>query len=126
MNQRRQRYTPWISNIATILLLAAGMPTLAADPSYIFNLMEDHQPELCARMKTVFNTNFQHMWTDPVPTTTQGQDRIYLYSSEYAFPLLPGTLRNTRMTMTMRRSKIPSSPEFDAIQWHEGHTVFVG
>ncbi|HEY1214040.1 MAG TPA: hypothetical protein VGE93_10465, partial [Bryobacteraceae bacterium] len=41
----------------------------------------------------------------------------------YDFPRLPGVVRDTRMTFEMRYSKVPSSPEFDAIGWQEGRAL---
>jgi hypothetical protein len=95
-----------------------------ADPTYEFHLTDNHQPELCSHMEAVFNRNFQHMWRDPSLTPTL--DAVFSSNSEYAFTLLPGTPHDTRMTVTLRYSKIPSSPEFDAIQWREGHSVVGG
>jgi hypothetical protein len=112
-------------SIAAVCSLLAAIPVSAEEPDYVFKLTRDRQPELCAHMSTVFNQYFQHMWTTDVfwPAT---QDSIYSRSSKYAFPLLPGTPHVTRMTFDLRYSKVPSSPEFDAIQWHEGHTIFGG
>jgi hypothetical protein len=114
------------AHVAVIyILLAYSLYAEAADPSYLFDLRIDNHPGLCTHMHKVFNQYFKDMWdVDPLFPTTQ--DKVYSSDSRYAFPLLPGTVHDARMTFDMRYSKVPSSPEFDAIVWREGHTVFGG
>ncbi|MGH8654680.1 MAG: hypothetical protein ACREYE_22065 [Gammaproteobacteria bacterium] len=38
----------------------------------------------------------------------------------YAFPKMPGTEHSPEFAYNMRYSKLPTSPEFDAIEWREG------
>lgn len=91
----------------------------AAEPTYLFKLTQDSQPDLCAHMEAVFNERFRQMWAIPIPTDAKLS--IYDGNSQYAFPLLPGTLHNNTMTNVMMYSKIPTSPEFQAVPWSEGH-----
>lgn len=106
-----------------ITFLAASRVS-AVQPEYSFALIEDRQPDLCGHMQIVFDQHFKHMWPDP--DFTKPFDVIFSANSEFAFPLLPSTPHDWRLTMAMRYSKVPSSPEFDAIPWHEGHAVFGG
>jgi hypothetical protein len=105
--------------LATFMVVS---PASAVESEYSFTLIEDHQPDLCGHMKIVFDQHFKHMWSDP--ELTKPFDVIFSASSDFAFSLLPSTPHDWRMTMAMRYSKVPSSPEFDAIQWHEGHAIF--
>jgi hypothetical protein len=42
----------------------------------------------------------------------------------YAFPRLPGVEHDYKATVAMLASRMPSSPEFDAVQWKEGRAIF--
>ncbi len=108
-------------SLGLLALVTVAAPARAADPEYTFRLMEDHQPDLCAHMDGVFNQYFRHMWAEAEMKDPLDLDTIYSEKSIYAFPLLPGTKHDTRATLEMRFTKVPSSPEFEAIQWHEGH-----
>ncbi len=91
----------------------------ASEPTYLFKLKDNLQPDLCTHMEAVFNDKFNRMWDIPIPT----DDKLSIYDnqSQYAFPLLPGTTHNNAMTNVMMYSKIPTSPEFQAVPWREGH-----
>ncbi len=91
----------------------------AAEPSYLFKLQQDSQPDLCTHMEAVFNEKFQQMWAIPIPI--DNKLGIYDSNSQYAFPLLPGTVHDNTMTNVMMYSRIPTSPEFQAVPWLEGH-----
>jgi hypothetical protein len=116
-----------LTAFGTLILLATFMavsPASAVEPEYSFTLVEDNQPDLCGHMKIVFDQHFKHMWSDP--ELTKPFDAIFSANSDFAFSLLPSTPHDWRMTMAMRYSKVPLGPEFDAIQWHEGHAIFGG
>jgi hypothetical protein len=104
-----------------VALAIAASPAWAAYPEYTFRTVEDHQPDLCAHMNGVFNQHFRHMWSEAVLTDPLDLEAMYSEKSAYAFPLLAGTKHDMRATMAMRFTKVPSSPEFDEIQWYEGH-----
>jgi hypothetical protein len=91
----------------------------ASAPTYLFKLKDNFQPDLCTHMEAVFNDHFKQIWAIPIPTDEKLS--IYDSQSQYAFPLLPGTTHSNAMTNAMMHSRIPTSPEFQAIRWIEGH-----
>lgn len=109
--------------VAVTTLIA--LPAFARDHEYLFRLIEDHQPDLCSHMERVFDQNFNHMWNESYDVS-EPLDVVFSATSKFAFPLIAGTSHDWNMTFQTRDSKVPSSPEFDAIQWHEGYTTFGG
>lgn len=104
----------FVGVVCSLFSIQAG----ASEPTYLFKLKENLTPDLCTHMEAVFNEKFKQMWDIPMPT----DDKLSIYDnqSEYAFPLLPGTTHNSSMTNVMMYSKIPTSPEFEEVPWHEG------
>jgi hypothetical protein len=94
---------------------------VAGEPSCIYELETNNNPDLCAHMNTTFNKSFRHLW-DAEPLGL-GDDPHYRADSRYEFSRLPGVAHETRKTFDMRYSKVPSSPEFDAVEWKEGRAI---
>jgi hypothetical protein len=102
-----------------IVALCFGIRAVASEPVYEFKLKYDSQSELCVHMGKVFNERFKRMWEIPIPIDQKLS--IYDSQSQYAFPLLAGTTHVNSMTNVMMYSRIPTSPEFQAVPWVEGH-----
>jgi hypothetical protein len=108
----------WVLGVSSVLLtIVAG----AAEPVYRFKLQENSRTDLCDHMEVVLNERFKNMWGIPIPRDSSLS--IYDDKSEYAFPLLPGTVHSNAMTNVMMYSRIPTSPEFVAVPWLEGHAT---
>lgn len=112
----------WFGFVLLPTVLAAK--AFAAEPSYSFRLEVGGNVDVCKHMLGVFNERFRNMWE--AEALGIGDDPNYSASSKYAFPRLFGVKHDIRMTFDMRFSKVPSSPEFDAIQWKEGRVIFGG
>jgi len=65
-------------------------------------------------MRQLFNNRFRQPWRNEMDA------KLYAEGGDYAFSRLPWVLHDDRMTIDMRFSKKPTSPEFDAIAWEEG------
>lgn len=102
-----------------IVALCFGIRAAASEPAYEFKLKYDSQSDLCVHMETVFNGHFRRMWDIPIPVDEKLS--IYDSQSQYAFPLLAGTTHVNSMTNVMMYSRVPTSPEFQAVPWIEGH-----
>jgi hypothetical protein len=105
--------------LLSVATLCFGVRAVASEPVYEFKLESGSQPELCAHMEDVFNGSFKRMWDIPIPIDKKLS--IYDSQSQYAFPLLAGTMHVNSMTNVMMHSRIPTSPEFQAVPWVEGH-----
>jgi hypothetical protein len=102
-----------------IVALCFGTRAGASEPAYEYKLKYDSQSDLCVHMETVFNGHFKRMWDIPMPIDEKLS--IYDSQSQYAFPLLGGTTHVNSMTNLMMYSRVPTSPEFQAVPWFEGH-----
>lgn len=103
-----------------IMLIALAPITETAraeDRTYQFVLTTSHNATLCRHMGRVFNQRFRQPWHDEMDMALYGVD------GKYAFPRLPWVEHIDRITVDMRFSKYPTSPEFEAIAWQEGRAI---
>ena len=115
-----------LSIVATMLWAVCGATAHGAassDPTYTYKLDLSRNKTLCSHMLRVFNRNFSDFWVGARGglALDSESDGMYSAQSPFAWPTLPGVEHNYRMTFDMRYSKVPSSAEFDAIGWREGH-----
>lgn len=94
--------------------------SMQEDQSFTYKLEMSRNDKVCRHMQKVYNKNFRQPWkTEPLDF----EKKTYGENSEYAFPRLPGVEHNDRFTFLMRYSKLPTSPEFEAIKWREGRRI---
>jgi hypothetical protein len=86
--------------------------------SYAYRLTTSQAPKLCEHMGSVFNASFRKLWIrEPVPVADAASP--YSADGRFAFPRVSGVQHDPMKTFDMALSKLPSSPEFDAIAWKE-------
>jgi hypothetical protein len=86
--------------------------------SYTYRLTTSQALQLCEHMGSVFNANFRKIWVrEPVPLADTASP--YSPDGRFAFPRVGGIEHDRMKTFDMALSKLPSSPEFDAIAWEE-------
>ena len=105
-------------------VLMAGMaytsPTRADDLDlYRYRSKHSANDRLCDHMNTVFNVHFRYPWKRPA-LSVNAEDLAYGPKGKYAFRLLPGVTHDVRMALVMSYSRLPTSPEFQAVKWREG------
>ena len=88
--------------------------------TYKLQNSQDAQNPVCAHMTEVLNKSFSALWDTDWWSAT---DANFAADGKYAFPLIKGVEHQGRATFDMRLSKVPSSPEFDAIPWSEGRAL---
>ena len=86
---------------------------------YRYVLENNAHDRVCDHMNTVFNVHFRYPWKRPALGVAP-EDLSYGPKGKYAFPLLPGVTHDNRMAALMSYSRLPTSPEFQAINWREG------
>jgi hypothetical protein len=114
-------------------LFALGFPHLSqgngSDRVYHYELELSEDNMVCPHMLAVYNAEFREPWkardwrkkligTPDDPEWEINEE--FGPSGIYAFPKLPGVEHDPALTYEMRFSKLPSSPEFEAIEWREG------
>jgi hypothetical protein len=92
---------------------------------YRYVLEKSANDKVCRHIQKVYNMRFSYPFKRP-PLTTLGADPEYGPNGHYAFSKFPGVTHDNRMTLTMSLSRLPSSPEFEAIQWREGRYRLTG
>jgi hypothetical protein len=89
-----------MSSVIGVLPLGIGCTApLLQGPHYSYETIIDTDAGVCSHMKGVFNKHFSRMWDQP-----------FLNKSD------PETWK-------MALSKVPTSPEFDAIKWQERRAI---
>jgi len=107
---------------ALLLSVAWAGTAIAGDlDRYRYVLEESKDDKVCRHMEKVYNGYFAFPWKRPM----LDREGTYGPNSRYAFPKLPGVTHDDRMTFDMTYSRLPSTPEFDAIEWKEGRYRFV-
>ncbi len=86
---------------------------------YRYVLEETKDDNVCRHMEKVYNQHFSYPWRRPM-LSTRADDPAYGPNGSYAFPKLPSVSHDNRMTLDMSYSRLPTSPEFEAIDWLEG------
>src|SRR5262245_3898216 len=112
-----------ISLFSSVFVIA---PVNAGDlDRYQYVLEKGKEQKVCRHMHQVYTKYFASPWKRPPlpPATVATGD--YGPQSPYAFSRLPGIVHDSRMTFEMSYSRLPTSPEFEAIQWREGRFRFV-
>lgn len=97
--------------------------SMQEDQSFTYKLEMSRNDKVCRHMQKVYNKNFRQPWKTK-PLDLEG--KAYGENSKYAFPLLPGVEHSEYFTFLMRYSKLPTSPEFEAIKWREGRSISGG
>jgi hypothetical protein len=88
---------------------------------YRYTLMRNKAPEVCRHMLGVYNKHMQTPW---LPNAYSAE--AFAEHSKYAYPKLPGVAHDSKMTFDMRYSRLPTSREFDALDWREGRYLLTG
>lgn len=102
-----------------------GSVRAAEEIEYRYRTTTSEDPKLCKHMGRVFNTQFRTIWRrEPMPS--RGPTSPYSSSGKYAFQKIEGIDHDERKTFQMSLSKLPSSPEFDAIDWRETRVITGG
>lgn len=125
----RQYFMRWsyFASLCLYLLGAFGM-SHANDRSYRYELEMSVDDQVCQRMLAVYNSNFREPWKTKdwrkqfIGTPEHPQWEIneeFGPTGIYAFPKLPGVEHDPQFTYEMRYSKLPTSPEFEVIEWCE-------
>jgi hypothetical protein len=99
---------------------------LEEEIEYRYRLTTNEDPKLCKHMGRVFNEQFRRVWLRepmPVPATPSSP---YSPSGKFAFQRLEGVEHDDMQTFQMGLSKLPSTPEFDAIGWRETRVITGG
>lgn len=92
---------------------------------YAYHLRANRRPDLCEHMGQVFNGKFQRIWIrEPLPLADEPSP--YAPNGKFSFPKAAGVQHDIRKTFEMGLSKLPSSKEFDAIDWKETRLVIGG
>jgi hypothetical protein len=82
------------------------------DDNYVYRVEEGKEAKVCLHMANVYNEHFRRPWDlDDYPVKTP------------PFPRLPGVEYDELHALTLRFSAFPTSPEFEAVRWHEGRLV---
>jgi hypothetical protein len=102
-----------------------GSVTAAEEIEYRYRTTTSEDPKLCKHLGRVFNTQFRTIWRrEPMPSA--GPTSPYSAGGKYAFQKIEGIDHDERKTFQMSLSKLPSSPEFDAIGWRETRVITGG
>lgn len=118
-----------------LFISGAAMPCEANDRTYHYKLEMGGDKPVCRHMLEVYNSNFKQPWKTKdwrkkligTPGSSKREaDEDFLASGRFAFPKLPGVQHNPEFTSMMQYSKLPTSPEFEAIHWQEGRYAFKG
>ena len=107
--------------VAAVANPRVGIAEKAKEPVYNYKLGMSKNKDLCVHMLDVFNTKFRRLWD--VDILTSDDDPRYGPTSRYAFPTLPGVTHTSRMTFDLAYSRVPTSTEFDAVDWWEGRAT---
>ena len=119
MNVRNFRGSPVLVAFLTLCQQASA----GEDDRYRYVLETSSDTFVCRHMDVVFTKHFTAPWKRPA-LAAGAYDPAYGPEGSYAFPRLPGVAPNRRMTFRMSYSKLPTSPEFEAIEWKEGRYRF--
>jgi len=123
---RSMMLLPWIVCVSACLLAAnasAQSAPLKAHPArsitYSYELRINRKPDLCQQMHAVFNERFSNLWDikDAVRIEDVAEGSKFVYSR------LPDVEFSGLLAIEVLFSKLPTSPEFDAIVWQEGRVV---
>lgn len=106
----------------TCHLTSVAEPSAGYGPYYRYRIEENHDADVCGHMGAVFNERFGWLWGGV--RLTPHKEPSFAADGPYAFPRLPGVEHDDGMTRRMMLSKVPTSPEFEAIKWQEGRLVF--
>jgi hypothetical protein len=90
---------------------------------YHYVIAKSVDRKVCQHMAGVYNSHFGYPWRLSV-LRIQSDDLEYGTNGRYAYPKLPGVTHDNEKTFQMARSRLPTSPEFDAIEWREGRYSF--
>lgn len=111
-----------MSSVIGVLPLGIGCTApLLQGPHYSYETIIDTDAGVCSHMKGVFNKHFSRMWDQPF--LNKSDPELQSLDSKWAFEALPGVHHDYEMTWEMALSKVPTSPEFDAIKWQEGRAI---
>ncbi len=128
----------WKYQIARLENIVSSPFHKLLDTVFKYELEESYDDQVCHHMLGVFNSKFSTPWvSEPMGDSTgkrSSQDDppvftanpSYAEHGKYAFPKLPGVEHDARQTFEMRHTKLPTSPEFDLVPWHEGRMKNVG
>lgn len=109
----------WLASSILGMLVGALFATTrleaAEDYRYQYVLNEGAGVGVCSHMQQVYNKAFAYPWKHPYLA-----EDSYGPESTYAFPKRAGLAHSSEMTYAMRYSRLPTSQEFDAIEWREG------
>jgi len=116
--------------IACVLLFWIGLNAFAFASDldrYRYVLEKSTNDKVCRHMRNVYNGHFSYPFKRPGLTALRNDpnDTAYGPNGRYTFPKLPGVTHENRKTLDMSYSRLPSSSEFDAIEWREGRYRFV-
>lgn len=114
---RKSTWYRWTALLITALLWPCGYSLADYDDVYQYDLRESRDVRVCEHMLNVYNMKFRI----PFPSVIPDDDRR---NQGYPFTRLNGVEYDRRAVMQMRFSKWPISPEFEAIQWHEGRMLY--
>jgi hypothetical protein len=119
-NFQQMKFHTSVLHVALLVhaMTAASLALAADDDAYHYQLTKNNDPDVCQHMYYVYSNNFKY------PFRTSGEVADYSPGGKFALPLLPGVKADGLKSMNMMYSLQPSSPEFDAIKWHEGHDEY--
>jgi hypothetical protein len=102
--------------VTTALAFATSASGVPPDDynAYRYKLEKGANVEVCKHMEAVYNREFRHPWGRFEEQVTRLPE----------FPRLSGVEYDERIALDLRYSTFPTSPEFDAIQWHEGRGIW--
>ena len=100
------------------VLFTTALATAGDNDRYSYSLQQGSHEAVCQHMRAVYNQNFSHPWRRP-PLTKLEDDPSYGPDSAYAYPKDQGVVHSSAMTFDMTYSRLPTSPEFEAINWRE-------
>ena len=110
-----------VGAFAMLSVAVSSVAGIAPGPNYVYQLTSSTNSDVCSHMNAVFNQRFATLWASP---TLLESDPSLAADGPYAFPRLPGVDHDYEATFAMRASRMPSSPEFDAIPWKEARAIF--
>lgn len=109
-----------------LILLSCGLTGTANAQVelYKYRLEESHDKDLCVHMTKVFNRSFTTPWDRGYDNGLNPSPSVFGTPYDQVFERLPGVEYSKQFVFQMLLAKYPSSPEFDAIKWHEGRVYY--
>ena len=118
-----KRVVPLLGWYVCLLLVFVASPASTAfggdRDRYRYIPAKRNAANVCPHMHRVLNKNFVYPWKRP-SLVRLVDDPIYGKNSRFSFPKLLGVFHDDQKTLAMSYSRLPTSPEFDAIHWREG------